>query len=96
MTCHELDVRLDDWVDGALDAGPPPEVESHLAGCAPCRERERQLRQLLAHAAALPRSVAPPRDLWPGIAERIERGSVVVRAAGVVAARWPSPRRPRS
>ena len=32
------------------------EVESHLASCAACRERERQLRQLLAHAAALPRS----------------------------------------
>jgi len=75
MTCHELDERLDDWVDGALAGAEAQAVESHLAGCADCRERERQLRQLLAHAAALPRSLAPPRDLWPGIAERIERGS---------------------
>jgi predicted anti-sigma-YlaC factor YlaD len=75
MTCHELDERLDDWVDGALAGAEAQAVESHLAGCASCREHERQLRQLLAHAAALPRSLAPPRDLWPGIAERIERGS---------------------
>jgi hypothetical protein len=31
------------------------------------------MRQLLAHAASLPRSVTPPRDLWPGIAGRLER-----------------------
>ena len=75
MTCHELDERLDDWVAGALAGAEARQIESHLAGCAACRERERQLRRLLAHAAALPRSVTPPRDLWPGIAERIERGS---------------------
>jgi hypothetical protein len=75
MTCHELDERLDDWVDGAIAEAEGRDVESHLTGCASCREAERQLRQLLAHAAALPRSVAPPRDLWPGIAERIERSS---------------------
>jgi putative zinc finger protein len=74
MTCQELDLRLDDWLDGALAGDAAREVEAHLAGCAACRERERQLRQLLAHAAALPRSVAPPRDLWPGIADEIGRG----------------------
>jgi len=75
MTCHELDERLDDWLDGTLAQAAAREVESHLAGCASCRRREQELRQLLAHAAALPRSLAPPRDLWPGIAERVERRS---------------------
>ncbi len=74
MTCHELDERLDDWVDGALTGSEAREVESHLASCASCREREQGLRRLLAHAAALPRGVAPPRDLWPEIAGRIESG----------------------
>ena len=74
MTCQELDLQLDDWLDGALAGDAAREVESHLAGCAACRERERELRQLLAHAAALPRSVAPARDLWPGIAERTSGG----------------------
>jgi predicted anti-sigma-YlaC factor YlaD len=75
MTCHELDERLDDWLDGQLAASESEAVRSHLAGCPACRERERELRTLLAHAAALPRSLTPPRDLWPGISERIERGS---------------------
>jgi predicted anti-sigma-YlaC factor YlaD len=73
MTCEALDERLDDWVDGTLPAAQAREVETHLACCPLCRERERRLRQVLAHAAALPRSVAPPRDLWPSIAREIER-----------------------
>ena len=73
MTCQELDERLDEWVDGALPAAAAAEVESHLAACPLCRQREQRLRQLLAHAAALPRAVAPDRDLWPGIARRVER-----------------------
>ena len=72
MTCEELDARLDDWLDGTLPPAEARRVEAHLAACAACRESERRLRQLLAHAAALPRSVTPPRDLWPGIARRIE------------------------
>lgn len=73
MTCQELDERLDEWVDGALPAAAAAEVESHLAACPLCQQREQRLRQLLAHAAALPRAVAPERDLWPGIARRVER-----------------------
>jgi hypothetical protein len=73
MTCQELDERLDDWVDGELGPAAAAEIESHLASCPLCQERERRLRQVLAHAASLPRSVAPPRDLWPAIARRVER-----------------------
>ena len=75
MTCHELDERLDDFVDGRLGEAESAEVQAHLATCAECRERAQQLRQLLAHAASLPRGIAPPEDLWPGIRERIERRS---------------------
>jgi hypothetical protein len=74
MICRELDDRLDGWVDRTLSEAERREVESHLAGCPGCREEERRLRQLLAHASALPRSVSPPRDLWPEISRRIERG----------------------
>jgi hypothetical protein len=73
MTCHELDARLDDWVDGALPAAERQQVEAHLASCPSCRESERRLRQVLAHAAALPRSASPSRDLWPDIARRLQR-----------------------
>jgi hypothetical protein len=73
MTCRELDDRLDAWVDRTLPEAERREVETHLAGCAACRGQEGRLRQLLAHASALPRSVSPPRDLWPEISRRIER-----------------------
>lgn len=73
MTCQELDERLDDWIDGELPEAAAAEVEGHLASCALCQERERRMRQVLAHAASLPRSLTPPRDLWPGIARRVER-----------------------
>ena len=76
MNCQELDDRLDEWVDDTLPKAEKREAEAHLANCADCREQERRLRQLLTHASALPRSVSPPRDLWPGIAERIERRRV--------------------
>ncbi len=74
MICRARDDRLDAWVDRTLSEAERREVESHLAGCPGCREEERRLRQLLAHASALPRSVSPPRDLWPDIARRSERG----------------------
>lgn len=74
MTCDEVEARLDDYVDGSLPEGEFQEVELHLAHCAACREQERRLRLILAHARALPRELGPARDLWPGVAERIEAG----------------------
>jgi anti-sigma factor RsiW len=73
MTCPEMDERLDAWVDGTLPEAERETVSGHLAACVSCRVDERQLRELRAHASALPRSIAPRRDLWPGIAREIER-----------------------
>jgi predicted anti-sigma-YlaC factor YlaD len=72
MTCREMDDRLDEWVDDTLPGVERREAEAHLAACTDCRQQEQRLRELLTHAAALPRSVSPPRDLWPGIAESLE------------------------
>lgn len=71
MTCSEAKDRLDDYVDGRLGEAEFQEVELHLQGCRECREEERLLRSLLAHAAALPREARPPRELWAGISARI-------------------------
>jgi putative zinc finger protein len=71
MTCQETKDRLDDYVDGTLAEAFLHEVELHLAACAGCADEERRLRAVVAGAAALPREVTPPRDLWPGIADRI-------------------------
>jgi len=77
LSCAEADLTLDDYLDGELDQATRQELERHLAGCPACYEQERALRALLAQAAALPDELQPERDLWPGIAARLERRRVV-------------------
>jgi hypothetical protein len=73
MRCEEVRERLDDYVDGALPEATAGRMRDHLQGCDPCGQRERALRRLLQRAAALPRSLAPGRDLWPGIERELRR-----------------------
>ena len=82
MNCQELDALLDDWLDGALAPSEAARVEAHLAECDACRESERRLRRLLAHAAALPRSLSPANDLWPGVERRLSRPEAWHRRIG--------------
>ena len=74
MKCETILERLDDYVDGTLSEAEFQEFELHIQGCASCREEERLLRSLIAQAAALPREMNPPRDLWPGIVGRLSLG----------------------
>jgi len=62
---------LDDYVDGLLEEGLREEARRHLAICPACAAEERGLRRLVADARALPRAMAPPRDLWPSLARRL-------------------------
>jgi anti-sigma factor RsiW len=63
--------RLDALVDGELPATERAELEGHLAGCAACRDEVEEMRRLRSEARALPESVEPERDLWPGIVRHI-------------------------
>jgi hypothetical protein len=71
MTCAELDVRLADYLNDALDAPSRAAVELHLADCARCAGVLAALDERPADAAALP-VLSPEHDLWSGIASRIE------------------------
>ena len=62
-----LSEYLDDEDLGALERR---EIEEHLRSCAACRIVLDELREVRAHAQALP-DVPPAADLWPGIEERI-------------------------
>jgi putative zinc finger protein len=63
--------KLSDYLDGELPGDERDAVESHLAGCARCRNVLEDLRRVIARARSIqPRP--PHQDLWPGIAERIE------------------------
>jgi predicted anti-sigma-YlaC factor YlaD len=71
MKCDEIRTLIDDLVDGELQPPARDEVARHLRECAACRDEEQAVRALLASAAALPRELAPGRELWPEISERI-------------------------
>jgi anti-sigma factor RsiW len=72
MNCSEFERQIDDFVDGGLDERDRRRVELHLENCPDCRQSVEGLDALLAEAAALPRGIEPPRDLFPGIRDRLE------------------------
>lgn len=85
--------KLDAWLDGELGEAERKRFETHIAACAECRETVEQAHWMLAKAAALPREISPPRDLWTGIESRLAERKTTRRwqwpqalAAGLVAA----------
>lgn len=67
---------LDDMLDGELEPDLMSEAAAHLEGCADCRRELDQLRSLRSATNRLPRSIEPPRDLWPGVAGRLDSRTV--------------------
>ena len=80
ITCDGLDDRLADYLEGALAPTPRRVVDAHLAGCARCAALVRELQQISLQAGALP-ELRPSRDLWAGIAARIEAPVIPLAAA---------------
>ncbi len=71
LTCPELDERLGDYLEGALDDSTAAAIELHLSGCAGCRAVVQDFERITQSAAALP-ELTPSHDLWPTIAQRIQ------------------------
>lgn len=73
MTCSEAHDHLEAHLDGSLDPVRCDALDAHLASCAECRAADETIRWVRQRTAALPREVAPSRDLWDGIAPRLAR-----------------------
>jgi anti-sigma factor RsiW len=71
MMCPDREVQLNEYADGTLPAAERAIVTAHLGQCAGCRAALAELRGLVVAAGQLPRSLAPSRELWVGIARRI-------------------------
>jgi anti-sigma-K factor RskA len=69
--CNEIMALLDEYADGTLEPSERALVETHLASCPVCLAELNSIRDLLADARRLPRSVLPERDLWSGIEARL-------------------------
>lgn len=71
ITCARLDEQLADYLEGDLAAGERVALEAHIASCVRCTALVRDLEDIRAEAGELG-ELTPSRDLWSGIAERIE------------------------
>ena len=78
---------LDDWVDGALEAGKRAELEAHLQGCAECRALAQELQSFKKAASGLPRR-DPPTSVWPRIAAAIRQGRAQEGTPGPASNEW--------
>ena len=71
MTCERFDDQLQLLLDGELSSAERDAVEAHAASCSRCGPLLAEVRAIVRDAAALP-ELQPTRDLWDGIAARIE------------------------
>lgn len=78
VTCAVFNDRLMAYLEGETDAAERSSLERHAAGCGSCGSLVADVQRLRARAAGLP-ELAPSRDLWGGIAARIEAPVVPLR-----------------
>ena len=71
LTCAEIDERLGDHLEGALDDASVADLELHLSGCPACTALVHDFERITREAATLP-ALTPSHDLWPAIAQRLD------------------------
>jgi anti-sigma factor RsiW len=77
MQKHLDDAALNALLDDELPPAERVRAEAHLDRCAECAADAAALRALHADLAALPRGIAPGRDLLPEIHARIDAAGIV-------------------
>jgi len=71
MACDEFAAKLADYLEEELPDAVRVGMDAHASRCAECGPLLSELESLRMEAAVLPR-LEPSRDLWAGIAERID------------------------
>jgi hypothetical protein len=71
MNCDEFTDKLAEFLERDVSESTRAAIEAHALECGECGPLLADLRRLRIDAANLP-ELAPSRDLWAGIAERIE------------------------
>ena len=77
MNCSEFVDRIDGYLDGRLRPEDEEALGHHLTECPTCAKEVELAQDIRQRAARLPRSLDPPRDLWPEIATRVTAETVV-------------------
>lgn len=81
MTCTEYEALLARDLEGELSLDERDLADAHLARCHRCAALRKDLLKIASDAAVLP-TLSPSRDLWSGIADRIEAPVIVLGATG--------------
>jgi len=71
MSCTEFDELLADYLEGDLEPAQRLTADGHVASCVRCTALVRDLQQIRDEAGELG-ELTPSRNLWSGIASRIE------------------------
>lgn len=92
LTCAEIDERLGDYLEGALDDASVADLELHLSGCPACTALVHDFERITRQAATLP-ALTPSHDLWPAIAQRLDApvADLAAHAAARAARQAPAP-----
>jgi hypothetical protein len=81
MLCDEFSDRFADLLEREVDEATRAALESHALACAECGALLADVRKLRIDASSLP-ELAPSRDLWQGIAQRIDAPVIPLRTGG--------------
>jgi hypothetical protein len=81
LTCEQFADRLGDFLERDVDERTRASFESHALACGECGPLLADLRKLRIDAANLP-ELTPSRDLWNGIAARIEAPVIELPVVG--------------
>jgi hypothetical protein len=89
MTCAELEILLCDYVDGTLHAQERTALESHLSGCAACKQLSEDVAGVTAFFEHVPQA-EPPAELLTRILHHapIGRHAVAERQASDPSRSW--------
>ncbi len=71
MNGHIDEARMNDYLDGFLEAAERAVIDEHLKACERCAGDLAALADLVAAMGALPTEAEPDRDVWPGVRGRI-------------------------
>jgi Putative zinc-finger len=82
LDCDGFADALADYLEGDASEGVRAAVEAHARSCAACQQLLTDIDGIRVEAAALPQ-LTPSRDLWTGIAERIDARVIPLEATRI-------------
>ena len=86
MNCGDVDELLPDYFEETLDEANRKRLRQHVSSCARCTSLIAELEGISVAAGALP-ELRPSRDLWDGIAARIETPVISLGADDIIFSR---------